>query len=64
MAITYGQLADGVTDLKDFESKVAEQLKMYPFLPWKNKKTANLVRKLYRKGYNIADTVGMVILNT
>ena len=64
MSITYGQLADGVTDLNDFELKVAEQLKMYPFLPWKNRKTANLVRKLYKKGYNISDTVGMVILNT
>lgn len=61
---TYGQLSDGITDLKDFEYKVAEKLKMYPFLPWKNKKTAKLVRSLYKKGYNIADTVGMVILNT
>jgi len=63
MAKTYGQLADGINDLKDFESKIAKQLGMYPFLNWKNRKTANLVRKLYKQGYNIADTVGMVILN-
>jgi len=61
---TYGQKADGIVDLKDFEFKVSEHLKMYPFLPWRNKKTAKLVRKLYKQGYNIADTVGMVILNT
>lgn len=60
---TYGQKQDGVIDVKDFENKVASELKMYPFLKWRNTKTAKLVRRLYKQGYNIADAVGMVILN-
>lgn len=64
MAKSYGQLQDGIKDLKDFESKVAEKLKSYPFLKWQNKKTAKLVKKLYYKGYNLADTISFVILNS
>lgn len=64
MAKTYGQLQDGVTNSKDFELKVAEKLKMHPNLNLKNKKTADLVKKLYKKGYNISDTIGMLILNS
>lgn len=49
MAKTYGQLQDGIKDLKDFESKVSEKLKAYPFLKWQNKKTAKLVAQLVQK---------------
>lgn len=47
----------------EFEKEVANELKKYPFLKWQNKKTSRLVKKLFKVGYDIKNTVGMVILN-
>lgn len=49
--------------MEEFENKVSDELKKYPFLNWKNKKTLKLVRKLFKKGYSISQTVQLVILN-
>lgn len=51
------------TTLKDYETKVASELKKYPLLKWQNKKTATLVRKLFKDGLSISETVNWVILN-
>lgn len=51
-------------EYQEYTKKVAKELSLYPFLQWQNKKTAKLVKKLYKLGYPIKDTVGMVILNS
>lgn len=50
-------------EYQEYTKNVAKELSQYPFLKWQNKKTARLVKKLYKLGYPIKDTVGMVILN-
>lgn len=50
-------------NLSPFEKQVAYQLSFYPLLQWKNKKTARLVRKLFKQGYSVKETVGIVVLN-
>lgn len=49
--------------MKDFEEQVAKELSKYPYLNWKNKSTAKLVRKLFKQGLSVSETVGIVILN-
>lgn len=50
-------------EYKEFEKQVATQLKKYPFLKWQNKKTSRLVKKLFKEGYDVKNTVGLCILN-
>lgn len=47
----------------EFIAKVISELKKYPFLKWQNKKTSNLVSRLFKEGYRTDETVGFVILN-
>ncbi len=62
MANTYGQLADGVKNYQGFEKEVASRLRQYVFIKL-GPKDLKLCKKLYKKGYNISDTVGFIILN-
>lgn len=48
--------------LKDFESEVASELSKYPFLKWENKKTAKLVRKLFKDGFSVKESVDFILI--
>ncbi|WP_288447885.1 hypothetical protein [uncultured Chryseobacterium sp.] len=50
-------------EYSEYSKSVAKELSKYPFLKWQNKKTARLVRKLYKEGYPIKQTVQFCILN-
>ena len=63
---TYGQLKEnnGVPyKYEDFEKEVAKRLKQYVLIKL-NSKHVKLCRKLFKQGYTVADTVGMLILNS
>lgn len=63
---TYGQFKEnnGVPyTYDDFEKEVAKRLKQYVFIKLKSKHV-RLCRSLFKKGYTVADTVGMLILNS
>ncbi len=49
--------------VNEFESAVATELKKYMFLKVKPARI-KLCRKLYKEGYSVAQTTGMIILNT
>jgi len=49
--------------LKQFELEVVAELKKYPYLKWHNKETAKLVKKLFKDGLSVKETVNWVILN-
>jgi len=66
MATTYGQLRENNGEkltLKEFHSEVAKRMKQYVFIKL-TIRHEKLATKLYKQGYTIADTVGMLILNT
>ncbi len=66
MEQTYGQLKEnnGVPyRYEDFEKDVAKRLKKYVLIKLKSRHV-KLCRKLFRQGYTVADTVGMLILNS
>lgn len=48
--------------LKEFESEVAAELKKYPFLKWQNKKTAKLVKKLFKDGLSVKETADFILI--
>lgn len=63
MAGTYGQIVNGKRITYDeFEKEVGGNLKKYILLKL-TMKHVKLVKKLYRKGYTVEDTVSFVILN-
>lgn len=43
-----------------FSKEVSEELKKYPFLDWKNKKTSKLVKKLFKDGFTVKEAVNFV----
>jgi hypothetical protein len=66
MKKTYGQLKENngmPYNYEDFEKEVASRLKQYVLVKL-NSKHVKLCRKLFRQGYTVADTVGMLILNS
>ena len=65
MANTYGQLKENNGEqitYPEFEKEVAKRLKDYILLNFTSK-YIKLCRRLYKKGYTIADTTGNLILN-
>ncbi len=50
-------------EYSEFEKSVAKELSMYPFVKWQNKKTRNLVKRLFKQGYSVKQTVQFCILN-
>ena len=66
MKKTYGQLKENngmPYNYEDFEKEVASRLKQYVLVKL-NSKHVKLCRNLFRQGYTVADTVGMLILNS
>lgn len=62
---TYGQIQENngnPISYQDFEKEVAKRLKQYVLLTFTSKHI-KLSKRLYRQGYTIADTVGMMILS-
>jgi hypothetical protein len=60
---TYGQLSEGYSTYDEFEKEVAKRLKDYVLVK-PTSKHIKLCRRLYKKGYTVADTVGLIILNS
>lgn len=66
MANTYGQLKENKDKpilYSNFEKEVAERLKQYVLIK-PTIKHLKMCKSLYKKGYTISDTVGMIILNS
>ena len=66
MEQTYGQIKENngnEISFDEFQKEVANRLKAYVLLKFTSKHV-KLCRKLYKQGYTIADTAGILILNS
>lgn len=51
-------------EYRSFEKDVAEKLKKYPLLKWQSSATVKLAKRLFKSGYSVEETVGVIILNS